>query len=530
MRPLSGIILVVALGAGAAQAQVCSARALNRDLQNFRRLSLVLRDRAPSAAELDAIVARGGLADADVEALLGSPEFAEVQRERLRHDLYGALDLDWEVGFQLLRTDPVSTPGLPDTRDVFWNRFREAPACDPSFEQSAYDGGVPVADRNGLTGWVKVEPYWAPGTKVKVCAIDAQAHLKGPFSGIECGTTAALVNPHRDCGCGPNLSFCQLGSPYAAGGVFYEPTFEVLNRAFAEQSLRFARRLVEEGRPWSALLNSAETEVNGPIAHYLRYQTGTNLTANLASRPDLGYPNPRQLSWPDARTWVRVQSRGKAAGVLTQPHFLLKFATNRARANKFYNSFLCSSFQAPPGGLPSPTEACARNPNLTQRCGCSSCHAALEPMAARWGRFAERGTHELPAAEFPSFDASCVADGGPVNQRCRDFYRTHAASQAEQPYVGQPKAFLFADGFEHHVDEGPLTLAQQAIASGAFARCTVSKEFQRVVGRPLREDLADERALRDALTTRFTGSNYDLRDLMRALVATPQFRTLGGAP
>jgi hypothetical protein len=399
---------------------------------------------------------------------------------------------------------------------------------------------VPVPDAAGLEGWVNVTPYWAPSTTIKVCAYDAQPHLVGPTSGVDCskvdGTWVA------DCGCGPNLRFCQLEVGYATADLdpqgnhvqygvrmrtrLYEPTEGALNRSFVEQTLRFVDRIVDEGRPWSDVLLSEEAEINGPIAHYLREQTRTAIDSNLSARPDLGYVVPSTLAQTDRDTWVKVRSTGKAAGVLTQPLYLLKFATNRARANRFYNAFLCSAFQAPPGGLPSSTEPCAQEPNLTRRCGCDSCHKTLEPMAAHWGRFSERGLHEL---KLPAFDPACAADGG-TSPHCATYYVTEARTAAEASYVGKLKAYLFADGFEGNIDLGPRALAQQHVMNGDFARCTAKKEFERLVGRPVQEQLSDERVMLDALAAEFLSSNHDMRALVRRIMTSPQYRNVGGVP
>ncbi|MBL8909297.1 MAG: hypothetical protein JNM17_01215 [Archangium sp.] len=540
MKTLISLLVVVL--SSSALAQVCSADQLNRDLQTLRRLSLDLKGRGPTRAEYDAAVLRGGLAGDELDAMLVSPEFKTVMRERVKADVYGALDLDWQNGFSLELTGAVP---FGDSRDVFWNRFRTVrslfSSCDVTREQTQFTpDGVPVPAADGREGWVWVAPYWAPQTRIKVCAYDAQAHLRGPQTNTDCSTGGG---PQAiDCGCGPNLSFCQLTVGYATNkGVpngpveIFEATEATLDRAFAEQMLRFTDRIIDTQRPWSDLLLSDETEVNGPIAHYLRWQTGTTAYANLSSRPNLGYVVPSTLEWTQKDNWVRVRSTGKAAGLLTQPAWLLKFATNRARANRFYNAFLCSVFQAPPGGLPSSTEPCAQEPNLARRCGCDSCHQTLEPMAAYWGRFAERGTHELLTPEFPTDDPTCVAPSGSnVNtQRCQTFYVTRARIPAEQPWVGKLKAYAYADDFNGNIDDGPLTLARNAVNTGDFARCTVTKEFERLVGRPFNSQLADERALQDSLTTEFIASNHDLRRLLRRILESRQYRSndsAGGVP
>jgi hypothetical protein len=350
---------------------------------------------------------------------------------------------------------------------------------------------------------------------VRVCAFDAQAAQVA--GAADCSRDASAWTP--GCGCGPGLRFCQ-------GSTMGKPSTEtVINRALVEQALRVGDRVVDEGRPLSDVLTLRELEVNGPLAHYLRYQTGT--TVDFSSRASPSFTAPVK-DFTD-ETWTRVPLIGRASGVLASPFFLLKFATNRGRANRFFDAFLCVALQAPPGGLPSPAEPCSQNPDLTQRCGCSACHLALEPAAAHWGRFIEGGDHELSEAEFPSFDPSCIDTGAPLPQRCQQ-YVTKARHPAEQPYVGKLRALLFASPeAEAAVASGPGAWAQVAVSSKAFDRCVTGRMFERFVGRPLRDDLSDERELKASLAQGFETSGRDIGALLRTLVTLPQYRRAGSA-
>jgi len=80
----------------------------------------------------------------------------------------------------------------------------------------------------------------------------------------------------------------------------------------------------------------------------------------------------------DAARWEKVDDRGPhAAGILTMPVFLAKYASRRARAAAVYGAFLCKSFVSDHVDLKPSVE-----PNLMVREGCSTCHATLEPLAA----------------------------------------------------------------------------------------------------------------------------------------------------
>ena len=68
-----------------------------------------------------------------------------------------------------------------------------------------------------------------------------------------------------------------------------------------------------------------------------------------------------------------------------------------------------------------------------------------------------------------------------------------------------------------------------AISSKAFDRCVSGRLFEQLIGRPLRDDLADERALKASLTDGFATNGRDLGALLRRLVTLPQYRRAGSA-
>ncbi len=523
MRALVPFLLLLALQARAAN--VCSAEPLQDELQYLRRLSLDLEGRAPTLAELERVLETGRVETAQLDGLLGKPQLKRIVRAWLRDAIYGNLVVPLTQNFGLARSD--GTGGFPASGDVLWipnralaYRPRANGNAVPCLNEPARFNadGTPathdVGDGYPREGWVAVHPYWErdPTATVKVCAFDAQAALRTP-SGADCSRHEHSLNPA--CGCGPALRFCQ-GS--TLGKV---DTTTTINRALVEQALRLADRVVDEGRPLSDVLTLRELEVNGPLAHYLTWQTAT--TVDFLSRPSPSFSAPVMEFTNES--WVRVPLSGRASGVLATPFYLLKFTTNRARANRFFNAFLCVALQAPPGGLPSPAEACSQEPDLSKRCGCNACHQVLEPAAAHWGRFTEAGTFELTDTEFPSFDATCIADGGALPDRCAH-YVTRARVGAEAPYVGKLRSLLFASPESvAAVAAGPGAWAREKIDSKEVGACVTRRFFEKLVGRPFREDLADERALEASLRERFDTSGGDLGALLRAIVALPQYRT-----
>jgi hypothetical protein len=361
-------------------------------------------------------------------------------------------------------------------------------------------------------GWVQVSPYWAPDTQVKVCAFDAQetaSVMQGRNS-----QTCDRVASNPACGCGPHLQWCQTPE-----------VTQQLNDAFAEQTLRFLEAVVRDARPYTDVLLARDAEVNGPIAHYFRYQS-MHGGGTVVSGPTQDFDVP-DIQYAQTDQWEPVQRGALDSGVLTLPGYLLRFQSNRGRANRFYNAFLCQAFQAPPGGLPAADDECNREPDLTKRCGCAYCHQAVEPAAAHWGRWAEAGVLPLDPAQFPRENPRCAQANAANNPICKLFYLTEANDPREQPYLGQLRSYEFAD--EHperapNIEAGPAKIAQEAVDSGAFASCTTRKMWTWVMGRAPSDNEENTVA---GLAADFESAHYDLRALVRELVTRPEYVQAG---
>ena len=68
-------------------------------------------------------------------------------------------------------------------------------------------------------------------------------------------------------------------------------------------------------------------------------------------------PFHTDLRFDESDRWVEIELPEQHAGILTSPAYLLRFQTNRARASRFADAFLCEPFTPPAGGLPASTEA-----------------------------------------------------------------------------------------------------------------------------------------------------------------------------
>ncbi|MEM9491228.1 MAG: hypothetical protein AAGC55_18915, partial [Myxococcota bacterium] len=221
-------------------------------------------------------------------------------------------------------------------------QYRGGPVHCGDFEASFTPDGeiITTVDSDGYIreGWVWVNPYWDPDRPVKVCAFEAQPELVSPW-GTRCDGYDGRFDPH--CGCGPNLAWCDTSELHIAP----------VHHALAEDLNRRVARVIENDHSYLELLTGRTAFVNGPLVHFYKYQIRIPAHVRLNDVPIDTSLLP-DLDFIDADTWVEVELGEEQSGVLTSPAFLMKFQTNRSRANRFYNAFLCQPFQPPDDGIP----------------------------------------------------------------------------------------------------------------------------------------------------------------------------------
>jgi hypothetical protein len=267
-------------------------------------------------------------------------------------------------------------------------------------------------------------------------------------------------------------------------------------------------------------------ELNGPIVHWLENQTQTSLGL-IPAAPVQNYPIPDlAFAEPD---WVQVERGRRHAGVLSMPGYLVKFQSNRGRANRFYNAFLCQHFESS-NPLPPANDPCHLEPDLTKRCGCKDCHTTLEPAAGHWGRWAEGGLLPLEEPTFPTYNPACVTgSSGRASALCGLFYFTQrdvTNPETDQQYVGLLKPYVYAsEETEQNIEAGPEKIAEEAVESGAFAACTVRHMWNRFMSR---DPTVDEEEEIDALAQDFA-TDYSLKRLIEQLVTRREY-VEAGAP
>lgn len=490
---------------------MCRADDLPQDaLRYWRSLKLDLTGAPPTLAEYEAIRTEGEVSLERIRSLLDSEAFVQRVKRHHRALLWNNIEnVDLYSFRTLLSRDRAA--------DLYWLRARaevyrgaQVPCRDEPASWSE-DGRLEVVEQDGVRreGFVEVAPYWSPRTTIRVCAFDAQAEFVSS-RGTACDGSGAFRDP--GCGCGPDLRWCRAG-----------PNREV-HRALAEDVDRRVGRVIREGLPYPEIFTSDVGFVNGPAAFYLRHQRG--LTQGVTLDPAAFDPDTLpELDFDDADTWVQIRLPDGHAGVLTTPAYLLRFQTNRARANRFYDSFLCQPFTPPPGGLPVADAEALAQPDLQKRDGCKYCHAILEPAAAHWGRWGEQGAGFLNPADFPAFRPDCEAcalTGQRCSQACRDNYITRPLSTAEEAYAGQLSAYQFLRT-EHfsHVEEGPELMVREAIVDDRFARCVSTRAAESLLGRSL---LGDELPRVEQWSRTFTQSGFDYRALVESIVTSDVYR------
>lgn len=520
---ISSLCLAAAVAGSArdAAAQVCEPDRKQEALSYLRRLTLDLLGRLPTYDELASVATNGAVDPALIDQMLATEDAVAQLREHHRDLLWANVSTqrlannNWNLRGPDMRTGQrYMSPGYwsPQRADVY--RGAQEPCLDEPARFGAGGEILTTADpmRAGVAkeGWVMVRPYWAPSTEVKVCAFDAQSAATAPNprpngAPVDCSRQVA-----KGCGCGPNLSWCQSVT---------DQTQLTIDQSFDEQMLRFIDGVVRSGRPYTEIITSKEIEVNGPISHYYRYMTPTGQNL-LYSAPDPNFDVPR-ISFDQKDTWTKVQRGQRHAGLLTMPAYLIKFQSDRGRANRFYNAFLCQYFEAPAGGLPPADDACHTEPNLTKRCGCKYCHVTVEPAAAYWGRWSEAGIAPLNEDPFVKMAPNCATAAGANNAVCKRFYFVNAVHPDEQPYKGMLLPYVFADAQrERNIATGPEGIARDAIDSGKFAQCATRRMWERYVGREPVESDGDALA---SLTSGFQSNGYDLKKLIKAMVTRPEY-------
>ncbi|HSY24851.1 MAG TPA: DUF1549 domain-containing protein [Polyangiaceae bacterium] len=372
------------------------------------------------------------------------------------------------------------------------------------------------------------------GGRIRPLPVDKPYATKHQGDEVSCATKMALEYA-PDCGCGPGLERCLPGDANNGGSAFTFPNHSLLGEGvsldeakqsqqrwfpywWSREAVHFLEDLFAGDRDFREVLTGKQTFVNGPLAQF--YGTiqrsnccGPEVTFGMLEESEpLFEPSrvPQDLAPQDVSTWKSVGDRGPhAAGLLTMPIFLEKYASARARGAALYNDFLCKSFA--PGAQPL---APSTEPNLMIRPGCRACHAELEPMAAYFARVEAASFVFLPSAQFPVRSTACKLDAnGRLNGACNALY--------DAAFADSHSATLrSAYGSPEHADATPAGAAHDLVATPEFAQCAVQRVVASFLGRPT---TPDDDPLLASLTQRFVRSGYRMKALVRALLQSDAY-------
>jgi hypothetical protein len=369
-------------------------------------------------------------------------------------------------------------------------------------------------------GYRLLRTYWGGDHLLKACAYDAQERTNSVYTGQSCGPRARM---DPSCGCGPAGEYCMPSQGYQA--TLPSRAERRVREGLNDEPLRIVRSVIARDEDYFNAYTTRRSFITGPLAFMYRRQAGKVFGLELS--PPAAMAQLPELPYTD-EGWHEYVRGPEHAGVLTTAAYLGRFPTWRSRINQFRTMLLCRPFEPPAGGLPAPEDVCNREPNLAARCGCQHCHAAIEPLGAYWGRWAERSAMYLDPATFPATDpncATCAITGQFCTPRCRSFYVTNPLNAEDSRYAGTLFGYLYRTPEElPRIDQGPAGLVASALSTGELQSCAVRTTWRRLVGRNLSEE--ETREVLPELTRQFDASQHSYRALVRVIVNAPAYRRI----
>jgi hypothetical protein len=381
------------------------------------------------AVKLTLDVRRGTVADRGaLHALVDSPEFAS------------------SVALRILSPQLSQIASRPDTLETV------ATVLSEQDEPRAFYFRAPCT-RDQI---VEVEPWWAPGTRVPICASSYHPEsTRDPASGKYCngyfaqGADELSPLAAAACGCGPHLMNC----------VPSDEAYTQLARGISQEFIDTLARNVAADRPLGEVFTGTATVQN----RYSRF-------AYARWRVMTGSP-PAHLLVPDAAPALEERLEpypGAHAGLLTSLFLAYEVDSQRARAMRRSTLLWCVNPGS--GHVDASSLAMVGGANLREREGwqrvagvpaCATCHAHMD-----YG------------AQF--FESITSAYIGTTN--------------AHPPFpTGTASMYgTSLDDFRGTTERSPAGYARLALADVAFERCVASRVVDYLLPEGVTEaDLAD---------------------------------------
>ncbi|MEM9190940.1 MAG: hypothetical protein AAGF12_17275 [Myxococcota bacterium] len=502
----------------------------------LRQVTLDMLGRIPTYEEYDALRNAedpAAFIDGRIDAMFSDEEYFREIRSYHQGLLWGSLDQVnslqaggqrlsfnraagdmWFVGNNRRRYRGLTTVTCLDqpqnNYDAAGRPVPIATFSDPACSNVGAGPGTCVQE-----GYELVRPYWNPTIEIKVCAFDAMDVQTG-INGSPCDS----YNPDRGCGCGPNLQHCMRNNESGP-----------LRAALEEEPVRIFEHVVRTDADYLEAFTTRTSFVSGPSAHYYNYQSGARTetlggavayTTQMGAIPDLPYT--------DAETWRPVIRGPQHAGFTTTFGYLMRFASDRARANRFYTTFYCDPFVPKADGLPAEEEN--PNPNLRERSGCADCHQELEVAASHWGRWRTNSTYGY-FGDFMSFGeprADCLCGPGTGRANCSAYCNTYHVTAANshpstyESYGGLPLSRIYLSELEAAaIDSGPTALVDEPHEQELVASCTVRTLAEHLLNRPL---MPNEFQWLEDQTAIFVADGRRFSNLYRTLLQDPKYRQI----
>lgn len=488
----------------------------------LRQLTLDLYGRIPTVEEYERLHAMDDVTDELVDEMIGSAEFYTQLRGYHRNLLWSNLGEENLVG-QTVEEEGDDTFRVwvnrgkredyrgrdVDCLDVEHTNFDANGRALPMIENYV-EGGCAGGEGCTMDGWVDIEPYWAPGTTIRICAFDAQPHTDATPDDDGAPRVCDQVSDDDPlCGCGTNLRYCTARED--------DGNYATVHDALLEEPARIFEDIIASGKPYLEAFSTPSTSMNGPLAHYYRY-LANDRDSELKNAPDLAY----------SADWQPVQREPYHSGVLTTLGFLRRFASHRARVNRLYTAFLCDPFVAPAEGLPSATDECSANPDLSSRCGCATCHESIEPATTHWGRW-EEGDEFVYQEDIGTFNDNCAnCEKGNCSNFCKTFYITRELETSPgsvESELGKFKVLGWRTDAEAAVlDVGPSALVTRPEYQQQLASCAVRNFAEYAFGRELS---ADERTgWLVEKTSSFASAGHDFLEMVKDVVTDERYRRI----
>ena len=321
---------------------------------------------------------------------------------------------------------------------------------------------------------VAVSPWWNRKSTLKTCAKTASTALTATVKGKTLRCDSDDGQKSGACGCGPNLVFC-----YADG------VRDDVIKSMKDEMAQLAMSVVREDRPYSDVLTADWTMADGKLEVFYG-----KLWGDQASIQD-----------PDgSKPWRRIDRDPRHSGVLSSPPMLNFFYNGRRWAQRTFEAFFCHE-TTPDFDLLDDTIDAGQSvavpyrdspelmPTLTVTEGraCAACHMQLDAVARlkdRWDYFG--GYHEnMPGARPLPIPQSALFEG------------------------------TLIDGLDG--------LGKALSTSPVFHDCVVNQAWEHMTGHRFRPD---ELQTRRALVGEFEAKKLNFKELLRAIIRTPEYRSM----